>query len=385
MRVLYAIAAIIVANGIVAGFAGSNGAGNAAWAHEIRPAIVSITISPQRQFGITVSTNLEALVAEIGAEHDDTDESPKAARYNALRALSADELANRFTNFADRWLEGLSVKFGGRRVRPKITSLDIPETGDIELARISKVHLNGAIPSGARNIQWAYAGKYGSSVLRVTRPGDTEPVTSWLKDGAVSKLIPLSGRIEKSTISLLWDYIVVGFTHIIPKGLDHILFVLGLYLLSVQWRPLLMQVTAFTVAHSITLAMGVYGVLEISPNIVEPLIALSIVYVAVENIMTARLSPWRPFVIFGFGLLHGLGFAGVLREIGLPRADFVTGLVGFNLGVEFGQLAVIALAFLATGLWFRGKSWYRSAIVIPGSIAIALVGLYWSVERIFLT
>jgi hypothetical protein len=87
-------------------------------------------------------------------------------------------------------------------------------------------------------------------------------------------------------------------------------------------------------------------------------------------------------VVFGFGLLHGLGFAGVLHEIGLPRADYVTGLVAFNLGVEFGQLAVIALAFAATGLWFRTQPWYRARIVMPASLLIAIVGLYWTVERV---
>ena len=179
------------------------------------------------------------------------------------------------------------------------------------------------------------------------------------------------------------DYTVLGFTHILPFGLDHILFVLGLYLLSTRVKPLLVQVTAFTVAHTVTLALGLYGVVTISPDIVEPLIALSIVYVAVENILTPRLTVWRPFIMFAFGLLHGLGFAGVLQEIGLPRDDFVTGLIAFNVGVEFGQLATIAIAWFLTGLWFRERSWYRTGIVYPGSAGIALIGTYWTVERVF--
>ena len=116
----------------------------------------------------------------------------------------------------------------------------------------------------------------------------------------------------------------------------------------------------------------------------EPLIALSIAYVAIENLMTRDLHPWRPVVVFGFGLLHGLGFAGVLQEIGLPRADYVTGLIAFNIGVEFGQLAVIAIAFLTTGLWFRSQPWYRARVVIPASAAIAFMGLFWTVERVLM-
>ena len=122
---------------------------------------------------------------------------------------------------------------------------------------------------------------------------------------------------------------------------------------------------------------------SVSPKIVEPMIALSIVFVAVENLFTTRLNAWRPFVVFGFGLLHGLGFAEVLQELGLPRNQYVTGLVGFNIGVELGQLAVIALAFYACAFWFRHQPWYRARIVWPASAAIALTGLFWTIERIW--
>ena len=195
-------------------------------------------------------------------------------------------------------------------------------------------------------------------------------------------MISLSPGPAKSKIALFLEYITLGFTHIVPLGLDHILFVLGLYLLSTHLRPLLVQVTAFTIAHSITLGLGLYGIVSVSPAIVEPMIALSIVYVAVENLLTTTLHPWRPLVVFAFGLLHGLGFAGVLHEIGLERTNYVTGLIGFNIGVELGQLAVIAMAFGLTGLWFRDRPWYRGRIVQPASLLIALAGLFWTFERL---
>ncbi len=140
--------------------------------------------------------------------------------------------------------------------------------------------------------------------------------------------------------------------------------------------------TAFTLAHTITLAMSIYGLISLSPAIVEPLIAASIVYVGVENVLTRTLHSWRVVIVFLFGLLHGMGFAGVLTDIGLPESEFVTALITFNIGVEFGQLAVIALALLAVG-WFRQRDWYRQRVIIPGSAAIALVGLYWTLERVF--
>ena len=118
--------------------------------------------------------------------------------------------------------------------------------------------------------------------------------------------------------------------------------------------------------------------------IVEPLIALSIVFVAVENLMTTQLSVWRTFVVFAFGLLHGLGFAGVLLELGLPHDQFVFGLIAFNIGVEFGQLAIIAVAWMTTAYWFGQESWYRTRVVWPASAAIALIGIFWTVQRIWL-
>ena len=352
-------------------------------AHKILPATATVTFDGSGDYRIAVKTNVEALIAGVGPAHEDTDLSPRAERYRALRELPPKALRAEFERFAARWLEGVHVSFDGTRAAPRVAALDVPPVGDIDLARISVIHVAGRVPDGARTFGWSYDEAFGSSILRLVHAsGDL--TTAWLKDGKPSEPIPLAEMVPKSFSETFVEYTGLGFTHILPYGLDHILFVLGLYLLSARVRPLLVQVTSFTVAHTVTLALGLYGVVQISPSIVEPLIALSIVYVAVENILTPKLTAWRPFVVFGFGLLHGLGFAGVLQEIGLPRDDFVAGLIAFNIGVEFGQLAVIAIAWVATGLWFRDRAWYRTGIVYPGSAAIALVGLYWTVERVFL-
>ena len=181
---------------------------------------------------------------------------------------------------------------------------------------------------------------------------------------------------------VIWTYLVLGFTHIVPKGADHILFVLGIFLLSVRLKPILIQVTAFTVAHTITLALTIYGAVSLSPRIIEPLIALSIVYVAVENIVNPKLTPWRVALVFSFGLLHGMGFAGVLSQQGLPRSQFLPALLSFNAGVELGQLSVIGLAFVMIGIPYRKEPWYRQRIVIPLSVLIAGIGLFWFVQRL---
>ena len=177
-------------------------------------------------------------------------------------------------------------------------------------------------------------------------------------------------------------FVKAGFEHIIPQGLDHILFVLGLFFSCITFRSLLWQVTAFTVAHSITLVLAAQGLVQLRGDIVEIIIALSIVWIAVENCLYKETSKWRYLVVFSFGLLHGLGFAALLTQYGLPKENFISLLLAFNIGVEFGQLAVLVIAFLLIKLVLR-KNWYSNQIKIPASIIIALVGLFWFVERIF--
>lgn len=177
------------------------------------------------------------------------------------------------------------------------------------------------------------------------------------------------------------NFLKLGFIHVLPDGLDHILFVLGLFFLSREWRPLIYQVSAFTLAHTITLFMSTLGMISLSERIVEPIIAGSIAYVAIENIYRRKYTHWRLLVVFFFGLIHGLGFAGVLAGYDLAPAALFIGLVSFNIGVEFGQLAVITLAFGAT-FWLQEPEHYRKFVVVPGSALIALMGIFWMIQRI---
>ena len=182
--------------------------------------------------------------------------------------------------------------------------------------------------------------------------------------------------------NVIWFYFTLGFEHIIPEGLDHILFVVALCLLNSNVKSILWQATAFTVAHSITLALSMKSIVVAPGALVEPVIALSIVFVGIENLVTKNLKSWRIGIVFLFGLIHGLGFASALNEIGLPRNRFLTSILSFNAGVEAGQIAVIMIVFFALIFPLRHKSWYRQAVVYPLSGIIALVAAYWTVERI---
>ncbi|MBX7109218.1 MAG: HupE/UreJ family protein [Chitinophagales bacterium] len=187
-------------------------------------------------------------------------------------------------------------------------------------------------------------------------------------------------KMSRTDIGLA--YLLLGFRHIIPAGADHMLFILSIFLLSSNLTKVIWQATAFTIAHSITLGLAMYGLITPPSAIVEPVIALSIVLVAFENIITAELHPWRIFIIFLFGLVHGMGFASVLIGLGLPQKEFLTGLITFNIGVELGQITIILLAYFLFGKWFGQYPWYRKRIVIPLSCCIAVIAMYWTVERL---
>lgn len=177
-------------------------------------------------------------------------------------------------------------------------------------------------------------------------------------------------------------YLSLGYKHILPEGFDHILFVIGLYLLSPQLKNVLWQATAFTVAHTLTLILSMKGLIVAPPAIVEPIIALSIAFIAVENLITQRLKAGRIALVFLFGLVHGLGFASALNELGLPRDKFYESLLSFNIGVELGQISIIFLCWLSFGFWFSEKKFYRSHIVQPLSVSIGLIAVYWFFARI---
>lgn len=185
------------------------------------------------------------------------------------------------------------------------------------------------------------------------------------------------------TKDIVWFYLKLGFTHIIPTGADHILFVLGLCLLSTNIKTIIWQATAFTVAHSITLALSMKNIVMAPSELVEPIISLSIMFVAAENMLVKKLKPWRILLVFMFGLIHGMGFASSLNEIGLPPNKFFTSIIAFNAGVELGQIAIITAVFFLLIKPFGKKKWYQKRVVYGLSTIILLIAMFWTIERIF--
>ena len=359
-------------------------------AHQLRPAIVNLEFTQNSSVKVHIQTNIESLIAGIDSSHDDTDDSPQTELYNQLRALSSEQLIREFKLLEESIISQLNLAFDGVKSDLSLVRLDIPVIGNLDKSRLSDLHLLAFIPnpsdSDKPQVTWQYPKKFGNNVAHFYYDQTPQEKTShWLTDGVMSPPFELNAAYTpKPFTQVATEYTVLGFEHIVPKGIDHILFVLGLFLLSVKLRPLLLQVTAFTLAHSITLGLTIYGVISLSPSVVEPLIALSIVAVGIENMLVKTVKIRRVVVVFLFGLLHGMGFAGVLSQLGLPESDFATALVFFNIGVEAGQLFVIAVAFLCVFWLLKKQQLYRQWVVIPVSALISLIGLYWTYERLFL-
>lgn len=215
-------------------------------------------------------------------------------------------------------------------------------------------------------------------VVKMPGGGDDGYVT--VAPGAEAQLVSGSAEAPVRSRPSAAVAFTQGVLHVVPQGLDHILFVLGIFLLQRRWRPLLSQSLAFTAAHTITLGLASAGLVTVPGSFVEPVIALSITALAVENLFTTEARPWRLVLVFVFGLVHGLGFAGVLSTWIRPGEGFLPTLVAANLGVEAGQVIVLLTAWLLTMGWCRSKVWphFRRW----GCLALALAGLFWFFERI---
>lgn len=354
----------------------------AARAHEISPAVIDIRVA-EGQVQLEMSVSIEAFLAEIALDQvTDTKEAANSEAYDALRSLDPAGLEARLREGWTSIAPSMTLIIQDNPVALSLLGAAIPAIGDPELERVSVLTVSAEIPPGAETFRFGWAAKYGEMILR---EADLEGgFVDYVSVGAMSPDLSLRGQAPKTGWQSFVTFIPVGFDHIVPKGLDHILFVMGLFLLSTRLRPLLWQVTSFTAAHTVTLGLASLGVIAVNPAVVEPLIAISIVYVAVENILAKDMMRWRPVLVFAFGLLHGMGFATVLGEFGLPEQGFIPALLGFNVGVELGQICVILICFAAFGFWFGSKPWYRARISVPLSVLIAAVGAYWAVERMFL-
>ncbi len=364
------------------------------YADVVKPALIEISVNQLGQIDIEARVSIEALLTGINGKYKNTKDAPNAAEYDVLRKMQSYQLKQEFSAFKQRFLDQINLKsysskdINGKDLTLEITEVKIPEPGYTKVPRISLLKLKGTVELDKAGITWYYPMAFGDNAVRLRQVDDIAKKYHWSewqwlrKDQSSEPFSLLEVVAKKPLYKTINDYIALGFQHILPKGLDHILFILGLFFFSTAMKPLFWQITMFTLAHTLTLGLSINGIISLPANIVEPLIALSIIYVGIENVFSKQLKNSRLLLVFLFGLLHGLGFASVLADFGLPNNDFVTALISFNVGVEFGQLAIIVSAFFLIGFWFKNKPWYRASISTPASLLISTIGIYWFIQRL---
>ncbi len=193
--------------------------------------------------------------------------------------------------------------------------------------------------------------------------------------------LPLFLILLASAAAAVPEYFALGFTHILPGGADHMLFLLALFLVTRDFARLLFLLTLFTLAHSLAMGLSLHGIMDLPAGFVEPAIALSIVAVAMEAFRKKESTRIGPWVVSVSGIVHGLGFAHSFGGNPPADADFLPAMLSFNLGIECGQIAVIGIAWLLAAPWWK-RAWYPAYVARPTAFAIAASGLCWAALRV---
>jgi hydrogenase/urease accessory protein HupE len=284
------------------------------------------------------------------------------------------------------------------RAPPTIDARNAPQIAWPDVCQPTEAASTGALPASTLfvscpggletqtiRIEYPYFNPSITTLIRLQTAGGT-PSTVVLPPDELAWTVPA----EPTYVSVALDYLNLGFRHIL-EGSDHLLFVAGLLLLARRPKPIFWAITGFTLAHSITLSISALGLLQLAVDPVEAMIALSILFLAVEIARNDATSFSRRYPIvlsFAFGLLHGFGFASALGEIGLPGNELPAGLLFFNFGVELGQLAFIAvIVAVGPGLGrllarlVRASDWSPGRVGLVGAYCLGVPAAFWFIER----
>ena len=358
---------------------------NTSIAHEIKPSIADFTYD-KNYLNIEVRLNAELILSNIDASNiSNTNSSPLTEIYDRYRLLDKKDLENVILESWKDISSNIDIKINNKLKKIELINIDTQVVKNFEISRDTIISFRVLLNKSSEKFTFKWIKNYGPIILRENNDLkiEDELVTEYLQSGTESDPIFFNDNNFRSMFTSFTKFFVLGIQHIIPKGLDHILFIFGLFLFSSSLNTLIKQITIFTIAHSITLIFVSLSLIKINPQIVEPIIALSIVYVGLENIFKNYIKEYmRYVVILFFGLLHGLGFALVLSDIGYRSSKLFLNLISFNIGIEVAQISIILFLYLLVAIKFANNKYYRIAFQIPSSIFIASIGLYWFIERI---
>ena len=352
-------------------------------AHEIKPAIVEFN-KVKNQINIVLKFNAEAFLANIDAsDYKETINFSNSIKYSELRLLPREILKEKVFESRDQIINSIFIKTSKKQLNLKLVEINVLEEKNIEKVRFTKVYLKTEIKFIETPITFSAKKIFGPLIFKnfsnIDKNTD-KPQSQWLKPGNQTSnlgILQIKNNTTNFSILGIWN----GILQIILYGFDHILFILGLFFFSHKLKPLLIQVTTFTIAHSITLIFGGLGYITISPLIIEVIIAASIIWIGFENLFRKKMKVSRLGVIFTFGLIHGLGFASMFKPKGLEGTDYYLNLLSFNIGIELGLLITLLPLIILIPL-FNRLTWYRILIAMPASIIIALFGVEMFIDRI---
>ncbi len=353
--------------------------------HEIKPSIADFTYD-EKYLNFKIRLNAELILSNIDASTvSNTDSSSLSEIYDKFRILSKKDLEEMFQNSWSEISSNINIKINNESKIITLIKTEVEDIKNFEISRDTHVYFRVLLDKNSEQFTFRWVKNYGPIILRENNNNkkEDELVTEYLQSGIESSQFSFKENNFSKTFNSFVKFFVLGIQHIIPKGLDHILFIFGLFLFSSSLKKLISQITIFTIAHSITLIFVSLSLMRINPQIVEPIIALSIVYIGLENIFKKYTKEYlRYVVILFFGLLHGLGFALVLSDIGYKSSDLFVNLISFNLGIEVAQISIVLALYLLIALNFAKNKNYRIFFQVPSSILISSVGLYWFFERI---
>ena len=353
--------------------------------HEIKPSIADFTYD-EKYLNFKIRLNAELILSNIDASTvSNTDSSSLSEIYDKFRILSNKDLEEIFQNSCSEISYNIDIKINNETKKINLIKTEVEDIKNFEISRDTHVYFKVLLDENSEQFTFRWVKNYGPIILRENnnKKLEDELVTEYLQSGIESSQFSFKENNFSKTFNSFTKFFVLGIQHIIPKGLDHILFIFGLFLFSSSLKKLISQITIFTIAHSITLIFVSLSLMRINPQIVEPIIALSIVYIGLENIFKKYIKEYlRYVVILFFGLLHGLGFALVLSDIGYKSSDLFVNLISFNLGIEVAQISIVLALYLLIALNFAKNKNYRIFFQVPSSILISSVGLYWFFERI---
>ena len=355
------------------------------FAHEIKPSIADFYYDGN-YLNFEIRLNAELILSNIDASKiTNTNSSPLSKIYDEYRLLDKNELEKILLESWEKINPNIEIKINNKLTNIDLVKVETQDLSNFEISRDSLIFLKIPLNQNSDYFTFKWLKNYGPIILRENNDLKLENdlFTEYLQSGVEADKIFFKENNFRSNLVSFMNFFVLGIQHIIPKGLDHILFIFGLFLFSSSINKLVKQITIFTIAHSVTLIFVSLSVIKINSNIVEPVIALSIVYVGVENIFKNYIKEYlRYIVILFFGLLHGLGFALVLSDIGYRSSKLYLNLISFNIGIEVAQISLILFLYLLVGIKFAKNQYYRIVFQLPSSIFIASIGLYWFFERI---